>query len=102
MVTNRLTERFFLPKPVRPHHTKVLTNQDVTCGILVFAKNLGIIFSGMFGLRNFSHAGPTCQRKNNLKYQATEWKLELTTRAADLARVATSADTSFSRNLGDQ
>jgi hypothetical protein len=87
---------FFFLKPLRPHHTKVLTNQNVTRGFL------SIIFSGMFGLHNFYRAGPTCQRKNNLKYQATEWKFELTTRGADLARVATSAGTPFSRKLGDR
>jgi hypothetical protein len=54
----------------------------------------------MFGLHNFSRTGPTCQRKNNLKYHATQWEFELTTKVAGLPRVATSARTSFSRKLG--
>jgi hypothetical protein len=48
----------FLPKPVK---VKVLTNQQLTHGAIIFANKPIYIFSGMCDLDASLRAGPTCQ-----------------------------------------
>jgi hypothetical protein len=65
---------FFYKNQSATGHVHILSNQQLTCGVVIFLKKPMFIFSDTCDLDDALYAGPTCQwRKDKTKLYVTIW-----------------------------